>query len=93
LGYPVLGGVAVRADMLERFAAEARTLARQSPFAPSRLLLSLLGLGGAATTAVLGGLGYQAAEGGFAPAPRAKKPRRRPPAVNADSPFAVLKRR
>jgi len=91
VGYPVVGGVAVRADMLERFALEARTLARQSPFQSSRLLLSLLGLGSEATASVLTGLGYGKGAEGFAPAPR-PKPRRRKPAPVSDSPFAVLKR-
>ena len=94
VGYRVVGPVAVRADMLERFAAEARALARTGPFAPSRLLLSLLGLGPEATRAVLDGLGYAAGEQGFTPSRRPTKQRRNPrPPATEDSPFAVLRRR
>ncbi|TAN61114.1 MAG: disulfide oxidoreductase, partial [Magnetospirillum sp.] len=92
VGYRVAGGVAVRVDILERFAAEARSLAKPGPFIPSRLLLSLLGLGPAATAAVLTGLGYEPdPEGRFRPI-RRPKPRPRPIRANPDSPFAVLKR-
>ena len=93
VGYRLVGGVAVRADMLERFAAEARVLVKAAPFAPSRLLSSLLGLSLAETGRVLTGLGYgPAGEAGmFGPAKRPKpRPRREP--INPDSPFAVLKR-
>ncbi len=91
VGYRVVGGVAVRVDMLERFAAETRALAKPGAFAPNRLLLSLLGLGNAATASVLGGLGYEPdPEGKFHPARRPRPRQRREPA-NPDSPFAVLK--
>ena len=80
LGYRVVGGVAVRLDILERVAAEIRALARAKATEPSRLLLSLLGLGQPAALAVMAGLARQ-------PKPR------RPAKTNPDSPFAVLKTR
>ena len=79
VGYRVVGGVAVRVDILERFAAETRARARTQTAEPSRLMVSLLGLGAAAAQAVTAGLVRR-------PAPR----RKREP-VNPDSPFAVLK--
>ncbi|MEO5375600.1 MAG: disulfide oxidoreductase [Alphaproteobacteria bacterium] len=58
-GYRVLGGMAVRADMLERFAAEVRRHLRDNPCAslPSAVL-SLLGLGSDDGVRVLSALGY-----------------------------------
>ncbi len=104
VGYRVLGTWAVRVDMLERFAAEARRLgrdARGGGFAPSPALLSLLGLPLPEATAVLAALGYACRDhdGG----PRFHPGRRPPPATAArfrpqpeprpDSPFAALRRR
>ncbi|WP_173982074.1 helicase-related protein [Magnetospirillum sp. SS-4] len=80
VGYRPVGGVAVRVDILERVAAEARALARAGTAEPSRLLLSLLGLGPAAARSVMAGLG------------RRPRPHRRP-RDNPDSPFAMLKSR
>ncbi|MDO8607127.1 MAG: helicase-related protein [Phaeospirillum sp.] len=91
VGYRVAGGIAVRVDMLERFAAEARTLAKAGPFEPSRLLLSLLGLGAAATASVLTGLGYERDPAGAFRSGRRPRPRRQSSPVDPDSPFAVLK--
>ncbi|MBI3446320.1 MAG: disulfide oxidoreductase [Magnetospirillum sp.] len=90
IGFAVLGRVAVRADLLERFAAEARALARTSPFRPSNSMVSSLGLKTAQAEAVLEGLGYARGEDGFRPA-RKPKPRARPRTDISDSPFAVLK--
>jgi ATP-dependent RNA helicase SUPV3L1/SUV3 len=93
VGYRLVGGVAVRADILERFAAEVRSLAKTPPFAPSRLLPSLLGLSLAVTGQVLTGLGYAPdAEAGKYRLAKRPKPRPRREPTNPDSPFAVLKR-
>ncbi|CAA7619825.1 Superfamily II DNA/RNA helicase [Candidatus Terasakiella magnetica] len=93
LGYVAVGeAVAVRADILERFAAEARGLARIGPFTPTPLMLSLLGLGADGAAGVLEGLGYLRAEGGLFRLDRRPKPKaRRKAEPNPDSPFAVLK--
>jgi ATP-dependent RNA helicase SUPV3L1/SUV3 len=85
LGYRVVGGVAVRLDILERVAAETRALARTGAAEPSRLLLSLLGLGLPAALAVMAGLARR---------PGSRRPgSRRPAKVNPDSPFAVLRQK
>ncbi|RAU21770.1 disulfide oxidoreductase [Paramagnetospirillum kuznetsovii] len=80
VGYRVVRGVAVRLDILERFAAEARARARAGEAEPSPLMGSLLGLGPDRVKAVRDGL-----------ARRAKPGRRRERPVDPDSPFAVLK--
>ncbi|CAA7621242.1 helicase-related protein [Magnetospirillum sp. UT-4] len=97
VGYRLAGPRAVRADMLERFAAEARRLAREAPagFLPPPALLSLLGLSATEAALVLAALGFRRGGGEAAPwlAPTRPKPapRGRKPA-NTDSPFAVLRR-
>ncbi len=63
VGFRRLAGQAVRVDMLERFAAEARKLARQGSFAVPPPLLSLLGMAAGDAKAVLEALGYQASQG------------------------------
>ncbi|OAN50209.1 disulfide oxidoreductase [Paramagnetospirillum marisnigri] len=86
VGYRLLGGIAVRLDILERFAAETRALARAgaepNPDEPSRLMASLLSLGLDAARSVRAALSRRAKG--------ANRPRPRP--VDPDSPFAVLKR-
>lgn len=82
VGYRVMGGIAVRVDILERFAAETRALARAKTPEPSRLLLSLLALGPAATETVRAALTQ-----------RSKHKGRRERPDNPDSPFAVLRNR
>jgi len=91
VGYRVLGPVAVRVDMLERFAAQARTLARahKDGFAAGGDLSAPLGLKADETAAMLEALGYRRA-GPLWKAARPPRPRRRPPP--ADSPFAVLRK-
>ncbi|MEW5728495.1 MAG: helicase-related protein [Pseudomonadota bacterium] len=101
MGYRVVGGWAVRADMLERFAAEARALARASPdgFTVPGGLASMLGLGPEAVAEVLVALSFGRGErdGTAVFLPRAERrparPRkpRRPDRRAADSPFAVLR--
>ncbi|ARJ64945.1 disulfide oxidoreductase [Magnetospirillum sp. ME-1] len=89
VGYGVLGKVAVRRDVLERFAALARASAHSGPFQPSHEMHSALGLGIEATESALGALGYVKAGDGFR---TGRKPRRKVrPDKPSDSPFAVLK--
>ncbi|KIL97439.1 ATP-Dependent DNA Helicase [Paramagnetospirillum magnetotacticum MS-1] len=90
VGYGVLGKVAVRRDVAERFAALARASAHHGAFQPSHEMHSALGLGVEATESVLEALGYVRAEDGFR---TGRKPRRKVrPEKPSDSPFAVLKR-
>jgi ATP-dependent RNA helicase SUPV3L1/SUV3 len=85
VGYRVVGGVAVRLDILERVAAETRVLARAGATEPSRLLLSLLGQGPSAALAVMAGLARR---------PGSRRPgSQRPAKENPDSPFAVLRQK
>ncbi len=91
VGYGVMGKVAVRRDVLERFAALARAGAHQGTFLPDHAMHSALGLGPAATESVLEALGYVRSGEGFR---TGKKPRRKVlPEKPSDSPFAVLKSR
>jgi len=92
VGYRVLAGRAVRVDMLERFAAEARKLARQSDqgFAPNAEMLSLLGLGRDELPPLLAMLGFERRGDLFFLRRRRSRPR---PGGEADSPFAVLRSR
>ena len=93
IGYRVMNGMAVRVDILERFAAEARRLAREAGangFKPNPLLLSLLALPQDGITAVLAAMGYQRNDKFHFQTIRRPKPLRRVLAHNADSPFAVL---
>jgi ATP-dependent RNA helicase SUPV3L1/SUV3 len=95
VGYRVLGAVAVRVDMLERFAAEARTQARahQQGFAATGTLTAPLGLKPEDAAGVLAALGYRQVtveervlwRAGRVPVVRRDRPRH-------DSPFAVLRR-
>ncbi|MBI5162663.1 MAG: disulfide oxidoreductase [Magnetospirillum sp.] len=96
VGYRVTGGRAVRVDMLERFAAEARRLGREHPegFAVAPMLLGLLGITAAEAAPVLTALGFRARAVDGATQWRAG---RRPPppprrAASGDSPVAVLRR-
>ncbi len=97
IGYRVLGGAAVRADMLERFTAELRKLAHHAPFKLAGPCVSMLGLPADALSGVLAALGYtaQTEEGGavtFRPERRARPAGRRPRHNDTDaSPFAALR--
>jgi ATP-dependent RNA helicase SUPV3L1/SUV3 len=102
IGYRALGGRMIRLDMLERFAFEARNLARQGPFAPPGALGALLGATLAETGAILVALGFRpaATETGtvYTATPRrerlrqAEKAKRRGRKRDPDSPFAALRR-
>ncbi|MDX2224723.1 MAG: helicase-related protein [Rhodospirillaceae bacterium] len=103
-GYRVIAGAGYRIDMLERFAAEARKLARDGAKILPPAQLSLLGIGVEAAPAVLAELGFTAslADGGLSfgfdrrsarRAARQTRTARAAPAakVSPDSPFARLK--
>jgi len=94
--------LALRADLLERLANEARKLAVQGGFAATPALQGLARCDEEELAAVLASLGYRAERDeaglsfqprGAANGKRAKKPRRkrRPPAAPSDSPFAQLR--
>ncbi|MBW7852120.1 MAG: disulfide oxidoreductase [Rhodospirillales bacterium] len=59
VGYRVLGRHAVRVDMLERFAAKIRGLAREGEFTVPQPLATLLGLSGDDLGGVLDAMGYR----------------------------------
>jgi ATP-dependent RNA helicase SUPV3L1/SUV3 len=100
-GYRPIGGVAYRMDLLERFAAEARRLAREKATVLPPEVLSLLGTTAGAAVAVLKSLGFKAdidAAGALTFAPRrgSRRPRPAPGQRStaqrvADSPFAKLR--
>jgi ATP-dependent RNA helicase SUPV3L1/SUV3 len=100
-GYQPLGAAAYRIDMLERFAATARKLAREKVTVLPPETLSLLGINAAAGADVLRALGFKAKieETGLVFRLKRRGSQHQPyhknkpnvPAVNADSPFAKLK--
>lgn len=100
IGYRRLGPRAVRVDMLERFAAGLRKLARDSRhgFTVPPMLASLLGVTADDLAGVMVALGYRRQDGDAAAAPSWLPPRRGPrhPSPQkqqhrAESPFAVLR--
>jgi ATP-dependent RNA helicase SUPV3L1/SUV3 len=97
VGYRTLGPVALRLDMLERFAADLRKLARQGPLVPPAQWLSSLGVTAEDMLKVMEALGYaQKLEGDlltFKPRRHkpVKAPRIRP--IDEHSPFASLRGR
>jgi ATP-dependent RNA helicase SUPV3L1/SUV3 len=99
VGFRRLGKHAVRVDMLERFAAETRRLARQGPFSVPPPLLSLLGVTPDEARDVLLALGYrmQPGEQGNIFTPGRRRQTDRPPRRRHDaaepSPFAALRQR
>jgi ATP-dependent RNA helicase SUPV3L1/SUV3 len=95
-GFRPLGRFAVRLDMLERFAAAARHLARSGSFSVSPAMSSTIGLSPGEAGSVLEALGYRpekTAEGILYQAAPRQKTRRplRPPERRENSPFAVLR--
>jgi ATP-dependent RNA helicase SUPV3L1/SUV3 len=93
VGFRCLGGTAVRLDMVERFAAELRRLARLGPVTPPPDWPSKLGVSAEILAGMIAALGYTPKQQGdlvtFRP------PHRRSVARlsggSADSPFAVLR--
>jgi ATP-dependent RNA helicase SUPV3L1/SUV3 len=96
VGYRRLGKHAIRLDMLERFAAELRKLARQGPISPPAAWMSQLGIGSEDMKGLIEAMGYKPKrEGETLTFHHTRKPRRAPPKakpIDEDSPFAVLKR-
>lgn len=83
VGYRVLGGVAVRVDVLERFAAEIRRVLRdRESKAEAAVLppetLSLAGIAAEQAVAVLNSLGFEAESGDDGLRCRPHRPQRRP---------------
>ena len=105
IGYPVFGPRAIRADIVERLAAQARRLAVKGPFEIGAGLSSLAGCPPQALALVLAEMGFQPleSEGGgslrFALPARKEHPGTRPPksrrrrraAREAASPFSKLR--
>jgi len=98
VGYRRLGRLALRLDMLERFAAELRKLAREGPISPPAAWMSQLGLSSEDMSQLIEAMGYKPKRDGdivtFHHAPR--RPQRNIPQkatkIDENSPFAVLKR-
>ena len=94
-GYVNVGSTGYRVDMLERFAGEARKLAREKTSTLPPATLSLLGIDAEAGVAVLKSLGFRARleEVGliFSLRRRKKIAPEAKPVVSPDSPFARLK--
>jgi ATP-dependent RNA helicase SUPV3L1/SUV3 len=99
VGLRVLGGLGVRPDRLEQFAAVARRLARHGPFAADAELAANSGIEQPALRRVLAALGYRAVvrggEENFVRRPRAQRDnmgRQHRPSPAADGhPFAKLR--
>ena len=70
IGYRRLGPLALRVDIVERIAAEARRLSRAGPFAATPMLGGLAGCSAEEMGAVLVDLGYRRAPPGEDGAPR-----------------------
>jgi ATP-dependent RNA helicase SUPV3L1/SUV3 len=93
-GFEPIGALAYRVDMLERFAAEVRKLAREKIDVLPPALLSLVGTGPDSAVAILKSLGFRAKQTdagiafGFR---RRKQPRPTDKTPGAHSPFAKLK--
>jgi ATP-dependent RNA helicase SUPV3L1/SUV3 len=97
-GYRAIAGHAYRVDILERFAAIARKLAREKVRVLPPEHLSLLGVSAEGAVPVLKALGFRAKveEAGLTFAARrrhrdGKKPEPSPTPVREDSPFAKLR--
>jgi hypothetical protein len=93
--------MAVRADRLEALSLALRKRARQGEFQATVALESLAGCDGAAFESVARALGYRVGQGeggtvfragGKAAAKKPRKKARRKPRVDADSPFAELRK-
>jgi ATP-dependent RNA helicase SUPV3L1/SUV3 len=97
IGRRVVGGLAVRADRLEQFAAAARGRARAGRFAIDAQLAAAAGVRLAEVPRLLAGLGYRVVAGDgetVAVAPwrrRSPRPAAKPRAAGEGHPFAKLK--
>ncbi|MDR3436333.1 helicase-related protein [Telmatospirillum sp.] len=96
IGFRPLGSRAVRLDMLERFAAEVRHLARSGPFPASPALSARLNLSQGDVGHILEALGYRPEAGEPGPLYRtaSRRPVGRPPRrpdKTESSPFAALR--
>jgi hypothetical protein len=95
----VIGGLALRVDMLDRFALRLRNESRAGPVALTADHLSMVGLAAESAAAVVRALGYRSveAEDGVKFIPRRDRTGRRPRPVGPrrherpDSPFAKLR--
>ena len=106
-GYIKTGTAAIRADALERLAAEAFKLGKQGPFSMTAAVRNILGAPDAITEAALAALGFRAKEENGVvsyalrrkrptkPAAKSRKPGKRKTAAKPEadpaSPFAKLK--
>jgi ATP-dependent RNA helicase SUPV3L1/SUV3 len=97
IGYRKLGPVALRLDILERFAADLRKLARQGPLAPPTLWQSSLGVTAEDMLKIIAALGYAQKQEGdrLTFTPRRHKPVKLPKLrpIDENSPFAGLRSR
>jgi ATP-dependent RNA helicase SUPV3L1/SUV3 len=97
LGFAVLGGLAMRPDRLERFAAAAQRAARYAPFAADEALAAAAGVALPALPRLLEALGYRAVRDGdgwrfLAPARRRRTAAGRRAGLPRDGhPFAKLR--
>jgi ATP-dependent RNA helicase SUPV3L1/SUV3 len=97
IGYWPAGRRAVRLDRLEALADAAATASESGPFAPDPHLAQLVGATKADLPEILTALGWKAVIGEdgsttfHAPPARKRGPRRRPPKVAPESPFAKLR--
>src|SRR5690606_11573219 len=95
-GFRVLGGRAIRVDMLDRLAARARKAGADGLFQPDAEMLSLVGCSRDEIGPILRGLGYRHREEGDASGYRFAGHRRSRPAArrghrgSQESPFAGL---
>jgi ATP-dependent RNA helicase SUPV3L1/SUV3 len=97
-GFRVLGGLALRADRLERMAAAARKRARRGPFPADAALSAAVGIERAMLPPLLEGLGYRRvdAETGLFAAPAGRRRRAARPShprspAGEGNPFAKLR--
>lgn len=99
VGYRPFASVAVRVDILERFAAKVRALAQNGELAADARLARLIGCDAKALEEVLAAMGYERRGDGdntlFRSSARTKRPRSRGGQIHGrrplDSPFAKLR--
>jgi ATP-dependent RNA helicase SUPV3L1/SUV3 len=94
IGFEQLGASCLRIDIVERFAARLRGLAREGPFALEPELMAMTGLPGEQLAAVVMALGFERDGDRYLRGPsrrRPSAPRRRGRAESSTSPFAALR--